>query len=416
MTRLPRMRVVTLQFPRPRVLDLERTADEALARLDLGPRVSGRRIAVTAGSRGVNDIASVLRATVAHLRWRGAEPVVVAAMGSHGGGTAEGQRRLLEHLGVTEESVGAPVSTRMETVVIGHTPGGLPAYCDAVAASCDGVLAVNRIKPHTAFAEPFGSGLMKMLAVGLGKVEGASQIHRQRPAHLPRAIREIAEVHLARGNVVAGLAVIENAYEETAVVEAVSPSDLIERELRLFREARMLLPRLPVDDLDVLVVDEMGKVYAGTGMDTNIIGRLWIPGLPEPASPRVARIVALRLSPRSEGNAQGIGLADLVTERLAGAMDRRATYLNTITSTFLNRGAVPVTMPSDREAVATAIDTLGIGNPEEVRLLRIPNTLHLERMLASEAVAEEIRGRPGVEIGEEVPWAFTPDGHLAGLP
>ncbi len=416
MTSLPRMVKVRLQFPRPRVPDPERAADEALAGLNLGPRVEGRKIAVTAGSRGISDIAPLLRGAVSHLRRLGAEPLVVAAMGSHGGGNAEGQRRLLEHLGVTEESVGAPVSTRMETVVVGTTPGGLPAYCDAAAASCDGILAVNRIKPHTAFAEPFGSGLMKMLGVGLGKVEGASQIHRQRPANLPRAIREIAEVHLALGTVVGGLAVIENAYEETAKIEAVSPSGLIERELALFREARALLPRLPVDDLDVLVVDEMGKVYAGTGMDTNIIGRLWIPGLPEPASPRITRIVALRLSPRSEGNAQGIGLADLVTERLVGAMDRGVTYLNTITSTFLNRGSVPVTMPSDREAVATAIDTLGIEDPEKVRLLRIPNTLHLEQMLASEAVAGEIRGRPGVEIGEEVEWVFTPEGHLADLP
>jgi hypothetical protein len=412
----PRMRVVLRQMPRPHVADPEQATEDALAGLGLETRVAGRRIAVTAGSRGIRDIVPVLRAAIRHLRRLRAEPVVVAAMGSHGGGTADGQRRVLEHLGIHESSVGAPISTSMDAVVVGRTPGGLVAYCDRVAAECDGILVVNRVKPHTAFDGPFGSGLMKMLAVGLGKVEGASQIHRQGPARIAESIAAIAGVHLDRGAVVAGLAIVENSYDETAVIDAVPPQRLVERELALFEQARALVPRLPVDDLDVLIVDEMGKIYAGTGMDTNVIGRRRIAGMPEPQTPRVGCVVVLRLSPHSEGNAQGIGLADLTTQRLVDAIDRHVTYTNTITSTFLNRGAIPVTLPSDREAIAVALDTAGLADPQQARVMRIPNTLHLERVLVSEAVAEALRGLPGIEIGPEVPWVFTPDGHLADLP
>jgi hypothetical protein len=257
---------------------------------------------------------------------------------------------------------------------------------------------------------------MKMLGVGLGKVQGASQIHRQGPLQLAAAIRAIAQVQLDRGVVTGGLAIVENSYDDTAIIEAVAPPQLIERELELFREAQALLPRLPVDDLDILVVDEIGKIYAGTGMDPNVIGRRRIPGLPEPSSPRIGRVVALRLSSHSEGNAQGIGLADLTTQRLVDAIDRRVTYLNTITSTFLQRGFIPVTLPSDREAIATALDTLGLANPRAAALIRIPNTLHLERLLASDAVADRLHGQPGVEVGAQVDWAFTSAGDLADLP
>jgi hypothetical protein len=416
MTAFPRMRVLTQRLPRPRVDDPGRAAHDALVALDLGPRVRGRRIAVTAGSRGIRDIAPVLRAAVAHLRELGAEAVVVAAMGSHGGGTAEGQGRVLAHLGVTPQAVGAPISTAMDTEIIGHAADGLAAYCDRVAAACDGILVVNRIKPHTAFDEPFGSGLMKMLAVGLGKLEGAAQIHRQGPADLARAIQAVAQVHLDRGAVVAGLALVENAYDEAALVEAVPPDRLVARELALFHEARAMAPRLPVDELDVLVVDEIGKLYAGTGMDTHVIGRRRIPGLPEPSVPRITRIVALRLSPHSEGNAQGIGLADVTTRRLVDAMDRHATYTNTLTTTFLQRAFIPIMLDSDREAIAAALDTLGASDPAGARLVRIPNTLHLGRLLASETVVDAVRGRADIGIGDEVSWVFASDGRLADLP
>lgn len=408
---------IVRRLPRPRVDDPGRATEDALARLDLAPRVAGRRIAVTAGSRGIRDIVPVLRAVVAHLRRLGADPVVVAAMGSHGGGVADGQRRVLAHLGITEAAVGAPLSTAMDAEVVGRTPDGLLVWCDAVAAACDGIVVVNRIKQHTAFFEPFGSGLLKMLAVGLGKVAGASQIHRCGPgAPMAEAIRAIARIHLARGAVVGGVAIVENAYDETAHIEAIPPEGLLEREVHLFALAQRLRPRLPLDDLDVLIVDAIGKDYAGTGMDPMVVGRMRVPGLPEPPAPRIRRIVALRLSPGSEGNAQGVGLADLVTQRLVDAIDRRATYLNAITSTFLQRAFIPVTLPSDRDAIATALDTLGLADPRAARIVRIANTAHLETMLASEAAVAALRGQEGLDVGAPVPWRFAPDGQLADLP
>ncbi|MGH2375257.1 MAG: DUF362 domain-containing protein [bacterium] len=412
----PPMHLIERRLPRPRVDDPERATEAALAGLDLAARVRGKRIAVTAGSRGIRDIVPVLRAAVAHLRRCGAEPIVIAAMGSHGGGTADGQRRVLKHLGITEAAVGAPISTFMEIVTLGRTPAGLTAYCDRVAASCDGILVVNRIKPHTAFGEPFGSGLMKMLGVGLGKVEGAAQIHRQGPTEMAAAIRAIAQVYLDRGVVVGGVAIVENAYDETAIIEAVPPEAIIERELPLFAQAQAFLPRLPVDDLDVLVVDEISKTYSGTGMDTNVIGRWRIAGLPEPSAPRIGRIVVLRLAPASEGNAQGIGLADLTTQRLVDAIDRKTTNLNIITSTYLQRGFIPITLASDRDAIEAAFDTLGITDRASALVMRIPNTLHLERVRASLAVADAIRGQEGVTVGPADDWPFLPDGRLADLP
>ncbi len=411
----PPMHLIERRMPRPRVEDPERATDAALAGLNLAARVSGKRIAVTAGSRGIRDIVPILRAAIAHLRRCGAEPIVVAAMGSHGGGTADGQRRVLKHLGITEAAVGASISTAMETVTLGRTPQGLTAYCDRVAASCDGILVVNRIKPHTAFGEPFGSGLMKMLGVGLGKVEGAGQIHLQGPTEMPAAIRAIAQVYLDRDMVVGAVAIVENAYDETAIIEALPPQAIIDRELPLFAQAQAFLPRLPVDELDVLVIDEISKTYSGTGMDTNVIGRWRIAGLPEPAAPRIARIVVLRLAAASEGNAQGIGLADLTTQRLVDAIDRKTTNLNIITSTYLQRGFVPITLPSDREAIEVAFETLGITDRASARVMRIPNTLHLERVRASGAVAEALRGQEGVTVGPADGWTFLPDGHLADL-
>lgn len=411
----PPMRLVDRQMPRPAVIDVERAVEAALEGLALADRVRGQRIAVTAGSRGIRDIVPILRGVVTHLRHLGAEPVIVAAMGSHGGATSDGQRRVLEHLAITEAVVGAPISTRMDVTVTGRTRDGLTAYCDAEAASCGGILVVNRIKPHTAFDEPFGSGLMKMLSVGLGKAEGAAQLHRQGPTQLASAIQAIAHLLLDSGLVVGGVAILENAYDETARIEAVHPAQLVERELALYREAKSLLPRLPVDTLDLLIVDAMGKTFAGTGMDTNVIGRRRIPGLPEPASPSIARIVVLRLSALSEGNAQGIGLADVTTRRLVDAIDWQVTYKNTITSTFLSRGATPVTLPSDREAIAVALDTLPVADKSVARIIRIPNTLHLERLAVSEALLPQITGQPDCEIGPEIPWVFTHDGWLADL-
>ena len=253
---VPRMARVHQRFPRPRVADVAATVRTELDRLDLRIRIRpGSRIAVTAGSRGIRDIVPILRAAVDVLREAGAEPLLVAAMGSHGGGTEEGQRRLLQHLGVTAESIGAALATSMETVELGRTPNGFVAYCDRNAAACDGILAVNRLKPHTAFGTPFGSGLMKMLGVGLGKAAGATQIHQQGPGQMAAAIREIAEHVIATGRVCGGLAILENAYDETARLVGIAPEQIPAAEVELFPESRALMPRIPFDQMELFIVD-----------------------------------------------------------------------------------------------------------------------------------------------------------------
>ncbi len=421
---LPRMLRVRQHFPRPRIDDVPGAVRDALRRLDLPDRLralaggrSGARVAITAGSRGIRDIVPVLRAAAAAIREAGGEPLLVGAMGSHGGGSEEGQRRLLAHLSVTPDAVGAPLSTSMETVELGRTVRGFVAYCDRVAASCDGILVVNRIKPHTGFSRPFGSGLMKMLGVGLGKAPGATQVHREGAGEpMARAIREIAEAVIATGRVVGGLAVIENAYDETARIAAVPPASIPDEEVALFAEARALMPRLPVDVMDLLIVDEVGKNYSGTGMDVNVVGRWRIAGVPEPATPRAERIVALRLSGASEGNAQGIGLADFTTRALVDRIDFTATYLNCIVSTYVQRAMLPMVLATDRDAILAALGSLGLAEPGGARIVRIPNTLHLEDVSVSEPLAGELRDRPDVAIaGEPEPLRFDPAGRLCSV-
>ncbi|HET6781816.1 MAG TPA: lactate racemase domain-containing protein [bacterium] len=412
--KLPRMAKVRVTFPRPRIADIAGEVRTELDSLRL-PDLKRKRIAVTAGSRGIRNIASVLTAALAWLRERGAEPVVVAAMGSHGGATAEGQRSLLAHLGITEESVGAPIRSEMEVVELGRSPDGLTAFCDRVAASCDGILVVNRIKPHTGFAEPLGSGIMKMLAVGLGKAPGAAQIHRQGSAQMAAAIEAIASVMLATGKVLGGLAIMENAYDETAVIRALAPGELSRRERELFIEAKRLMPRLPVDVLDLLIVDEIGKNISGSGMDVNVIGRWRLPDVPEPPTPRITRIVALRLTPESEGNAQGVGLADVVTRRLVDEIDPVATYVNSIVSTFIERAFIPLTMSSDRDAILAALASLSLAEPARARVARIRNTLHLEDLWLSESLLKDVASRSGVDIEPARDLTFTVEGDLTDL-
>lgn len=412
-TPLPSLVGVTQRYPRPRVADVTAAVRGALRPL-LAP-LSGRRIAVTAGSRGIRDIVPALRGAVAALRDAGADPVVMAAMGSHGGGTAEGQRRILTHLGVTEGAVGAPVESAMEVVEVGRTPGGFTVYLDRQAAGCDGIIVLNRIKPHTAFIDDFGSGLLKMLAVGLGKAEGAAQAHRMGAA-MGRCIAEVAQALLATGRVVAGVAILENAYDETAAVEVLPPAEIPVREPALYAQAQAWMPRLPVDEADVLVVEEMGKNYSGTGMDTNIIGRWRHPEIPDPPAPRFRRIVCLRLSAASEGNAQGVGLADVVTAKLISAIDFTATYLNAVTSTYLERVFLPVVAPNDRAAIQTALRSIDLAQPQHARLVLIPNTLHLEQLWVSPDLLPEVALRPEVTVVGEHAWAFTQAGDLQHLP
>lgn len=400
------------RFLASRVPDVAAAVKEEMAKLELPSSLrSGARVAVTAGSRGISQIARILAVIVETLRTWGFDPFIVSAMGTHGGGTPEGQLKILSHLGITEDAVGCPLRVTSDTVQVGHTQSGWPVYCDAEAARADAILVVNRVKPHTSFRGSIESGLWKMMAVGLGKVPGATQVHRLGPPAMEQVIREAGEVFLQKLPVVGGLAIVENGYDETALIRGLRPAEF-HREAELLEIARALLPRLPVEDIDVLIVDEMGKNYSGTGLDVNVIGRFRVQGVTEPEMPRIKRLVVLDLSEASEGNANGIGLADITTRRLVKKIDFRSTYLNALTTTFFMRVALPMVFETDREAIDAALKSLGLEDIRQARVLRIANTLELEEFWASAALYGDLQTRGLVPIGEEEELSFDPEGNL----
>jgi hypothetical protein len=374
----------------------------------LGLAISpGMRVAVTSGSRGIRDIVPITRAVVDWLRAAGADPFIVPAMGSHGGATAAGQVKMLGSLGVTEESMGCPIHSSMEVVQVGSIADGTPVFMDKFAAEADGVFVVNRIKTHTSFDGPIESGLAKMCAVGLGKRQGAETVHRTAVYGLKHQMVPMARVIVENGKVLGGLAIVEDALEQTAELVALPPDQIGgEGEARLLVRSKEIMARLPFERLDVLVVDELGKNISGTGMDTNIIGRLPIPGEPPMASPIINVIVVLDLTDETYGNANGMGLADITTARLASKVDFHATYVNVLTAGLVGlcKGGLPITLPTGHDAVATAIKVCGQADPANARVVRIKNTLLLEELLVSPALLPEVAANPGLELLGPAEW------------
>jgi hypothetical protein len=361
----------------------------------------GARIAVTAGSRGIHDLTTVVKAAVDWLKSVDAEPFVVPAMGSHGGATAEGQREMLAGLGVTPESMGCPIEATMETVVLGTLPDGTPVHHDAIAAKADGVLLVNRVKPHTDFHGPVESGLAKITAIGLGNHRGAAALHAGGIPLLGGAIAAAARVVVAHGKVLGGLAILENAHERTASIELVAADGIAEAaENALLVRAGTLMGRLPFEELDVLVVDEMGKDKSGTGMDTNVLGRCWVHGIPEFESPSIAAISVHRLSVASHGNASGLGLADVIPARLLEQIDLRASYVNALTSGAggARRSRLPMVLEDDEAAVIGAVTMSGRRDWADLRLARIRDTLSPNELMVTPALLKEIGDRVDLEI------------------
>ncbi len=404
------------RFEAPTVSDLAGQVRSEVERL-LGsfPLGSGSRVGITAGSRGINDAVEVYRATAETLKDAGHEPFLFAAMGSHGRGTAEGQRDLLQSLGVTEEKVGAPVFCSDEVVELGESGeplAGLPVYVAREAAEADGVVVVNRIKPHTSFHGPYESGLMKMLAVGMGRAKGAPMVHRLGWDSMVDAVLSIGSAVLERLPVVGGLAVVENAREETALIEGLTAAEIPEGEKRLLDLARDYMPSLPVKHLDLCVVREMGKNHSGTGMDTNIVGRLRLQGMPEPTEPAIQYLAAFDLSEASHGNATGVGLADFVTERLVEKIDREATYLNCLTSGGPIRAAIPMTLPSDEALFEAVWQALKPERLDQARVAVIGDTLHLERLWLSENLLGELVNGKVETVGDSLPLEFDAKGRM----
>src|SRR5215510_4629600 len=403
---LPRMIRVRQTFPRPRVADIPRTVADALAAAGL-PIRRGDTVAVGAGSRGIANIDVIVGAAVRYLRDLGARPFVFPAMGSHGGGTPEGQLSVLEHYGITEATMGCPVRATMDVVQVGEALG-LPVWLDAYAAEADWIGLVNRIKPHTDFKGSIESGLFKMMTIGLGKYQGATQYHRANVNHgYETVITAVGREMLAKARIGFGLGIVENGYDETACVEAFSAAELEAGERRLLKDARAWMARLPFSPLDVLVVEEIGKNISGSGMDTNVIGRPSNPHEPFPNDPKILWIVALDLTEDSGGNATGIGNADFTTRRLAEKIDWKKTAINCLTACAPNGAKLPLTFESDREAIDSALGCIGLTTPERARVIRIKNTLMIGELECSDAYLPEIKKRRDLEIvGEARPFGF----------
>src|ERR687893_1052830 len=390
----------------PTLSDIRAAVGEALRSVEM-PAGS---VAVGVGSRGVGKISDVVAALVGFLKEAGAEPFVVPAMGSHGASTAEGQADVLAHLGVSKESVGCPVRATMEATKVGETPSGVPVFMDRNAYEADSVVVVNRVKPHTAFRGTVESGPTKMLAIGLGKQKGAHSIHSAGWEKIHRTIPEAARVAVESGKVAFSLATVENAREEPCKIVAIPAGELGESGAPPLGEAKRNLARLPFDAMDVLVIDEIGKNISGDGADPNVTGRYPTPFAS--GGPKVDRMVFLDLTPETGGNANGLGAADVVTERLVSKMDRPSTYLNALTSTTPYSVKIPMTMPTDRMAIAAALTMTAGVSPHNARLVRIKNTLKLRRMWVSEALLDEVDGEKLRVFEEPQRMRFDDEGTL----
>ncbi|MBC8274566.1 MAG: DUF2088 domain-containing protein [Chloroflexi bacterium] len=396
--KLPKMAKARQIFHQPEIADIHAEIIFELEKKGLKDRVKqGQRIAVTAGSRGIADIHLILKTIVAELRALGAEPFIVPAMGSHGGATPEGQIDLLRSLGVSEESVGAPIEAGMEVEVIGSLPDGVEIYLNCIALEADGIFVVGRVKPHTDFKGEIESGLLKMLAIGLGNQKGAEMIHWHQYDGYHSILPEAGTLIAEKTNIVMGLALLENAHHKTAGIHALHPEEFYEREKRLLETAKGLLPRLPFKDFDVLVVEEIGKNISGVGMDTNVTGKFWMPGEHDPSAPEIKKIAVLDLSEETHGNAIGIGLADVTTRRAYEKIDHHQTYVNCLTQGSCETGKIPPFLANDRDAIATAIRISGPIEPERSRVIRIKNTQELETLYISEALVEELSASPELQ-------------------
>jgi hypothetical protein len=414
---LPKVVRVQQNFDASHVADIPKRIAGEVGKLELAGRLrAGQTVAVTAGSRGVANIAMIIKGVVDELKLRGAKPFIVPAMGSHGGGTAEGQEAVLQHYGINETTMGVPIRATMETTQIGVSPQGIPVFLDNYALEADHIVVVNRIKPHTDFDGDIESGLCKMMAIGLGKHTGAIHYHRANINYgYYTVITDVARVVRQNSRILFGLGIVENAYDQTAIIEAMLTQDIEVNEKRLLQIAKSNLARIPFDHGDVLVIDEMGKNISGAGMDTNVIGRNVSQRERAPTKPFFTRIVVRDLSDESYGNAVGIGLADIVTRRLVNKIDYKPTYINAVTSTNVEAARIPVTFDTDREALETAFSTCGTGL-EDCRLIWIKNTLRLDEFIATEALLEEIHSKSNLKVLEQIgELPFDRQGNLAAL-
>ena len=383
------------------VAQIPATVAAELARLKLNAVVKpGQTVAITAGSRGIANIALVIKAAVEHFLSIGAKPFIVPAMGSHGGGTAEGQRGLIEGYGITEQYCGCPIRASMETVIVCQAAEGFPVHFDKESFGADHVLVVGRVKPHTNFVGDIESGLMKMMLIGLGKHEGAKIYHRAIMNHsFGQIVRSVAREVLAKCRIVAGIGIVENAYDQTAKIQAVAPHEFEDREKELLIVAKQWMPQLPFKTADILLLDQIGKNISGSGMDTNVVGRKFNDHVAaEHEWPKIKRIVVRDLTEPTHGNATGLGMAEFCRSRVIEKTDIKITRINCLTGGHPTAAMLPLDYPTDREVLDAALPTIGLTDPPHAKLMWAHNTLEVAEVECSVAYLPEARERKDLEI------------------
>lgn len=392
---------VRQNFERPLVQDIPGTVDAELSRLALAKKVQpGQTVAITAGSRGVANIKVIIKAIVDHFKGLGAKPFIVPAMGSHGGGTPEGQRQIIEDYGITEEYCQCPIKASMETIIVCNAAEGFPVHFDKYASEADHVMVVGRVKPHTNFVGDIESGLMKMMLIGLGKHNGARIYHRAiKDYKFGQIVRSVGREVLAKCNVIAGLGIVENAYDETAKIKAVAPAEFEDREKELLVLAKQWMPKLPFDEADVLMVDKIGKNISGTGLDTNVVGRKFGWHMPGPGETPRVRILTMRgLTEETHGNGTGIGNVEFALTRAINQVDLKITRINCLTGGEAAGAAIPIHYETDREVLDAAFPLCGLVDPADVKLMWIQDTLHVAELECSVAYLNEAREREDLEV------------------
>jgi hypothetical protein len=414
---LPKMYRLRQKFDDTKIENIGETVKAELHKLSLAAIKPGHRVAITAGSRGVANIADILKAVVDFVKTFDAQPFIFPAMGSHGGATAEGQVAVLEQLGVTEAYLNAPILSSMEAEEIARTADDVPVFVDKNALAADHIVVVNRIKSHTKFKAPIESGLMKMMAIGMGKLKGAEFYHKAAVQYtFPKIIVDAARLVIRKTPVLCALGIVENAFGRTALLAAIEPQAIERQERELLLLSKKMMAKLPFNDIDLLIVDEMGKDISGVGIDPNVTGRnrdlLGVFDHPV----QVKRLFVRDLTAKSKGNATGIGLTDLTTRRLVEKIDYAATYKNCITGISLEKCAVPMHFDTDREAIEVGLGSIGLIPSERSKVVRIKNTNRLEMVEVSEAYAAEVKKRSDLEIiAEPQPMVFNAEDNLLGM-
>ncbi|WP_010282047.1 nickel pincer cofactor-dependent isomerase, group 22 [Bacillus timonensis] len=409
---VPKMVKIKQHFDDSKVENLVEDLTNKLQREEVKQTIKpGMEIAIAVGSRGIDALVDITKTTVQLIKDQGGTPFIVPSMGSHGGATGEGQREVLKHLGVTEESVGCEIRSSMEVVKLGELPNGLPVYIDKFASKADGIVVINRVKPHTAFRGPVESGIQKMISIGLGKQKGAEACHQLGFKYMAENVPAMARMIMEKTPFLFGVATVENAFDKVARIEVMLQNEVIEKEPELQAQAKQLLPKLFFDQIDVLVIDQIGKNISGDGMDPNITGRYPTPYAH--GGPEVNKMVVLNLTPETEGNANGVGTADFTTQRLVDKMDLEFTYANGLTSTVVAPTKIATTLPNDKEAIQAAIKTCNILDFSTVKMVRIKDTLHVSEIEVSEALLEYVKEHPNIElISEPYEFDFDENGNL----